>query len=347
MHPRRVALPPPVAYSSKASLDAAAQSDINGILKQLKACTRRLQTAYASHALELQVLERLYYKGKNQHRTALFWRSVVEIRRYGARVEEMELYGLVERMRVSFWGEAALQNTKLLKGPWTHHPDAVTVMFVLQRCSEACSLLKKAQERLSAAYHSLTLVMQTAAFLQLVLTLVAITSKFSSLLTEIQSCMELARVVCYQMLQLIDPELARKESRSLPSEYLGQETTAASQSQTEALLYSPDRTVTVDEDVGSVLVRRVTRSVVELPRAPVPPADATPTELSPPLLEDLNMVSPTIVTTVRTISARENGAPSNGGPPQIAQKRKNESTTLQKKAKKKKKRDEIDDIFGL
>ncbi|TFY67272.1 hypothetical protein EVJ58_g1733 [Rhodofomes roseus] len=304
MHPRRVALPPPVAYSSKASLDAAAQSDINGILKQLKACTRRLQTAYASHALELQVLERLYYKGKNQHRTALFWRSVVEIRRYGARVEEMELYGLVERMRVSFWGEAALQN-------------------------------------------SLTLVMQTAAFLQLVLTLVAITSKFSSLLTEIQSCMELARVVCYQMLQLIDPELARKESRSLPSEYLGQETTAASQSQTEALLYSPDRTVTVDEDVGSVLVRRVTRSVVELPRAPVPPADATPTELSPPLLEDLNMVSPTIVTTVRTISARENGAPSNGGPPQIAQKRKNESTTLQKKAKKKKKRDEIDDIFGL
>jgi len=30
---------------------------------------------------EWQILERLYYKGKNQHRSALFWRHVGEVRR--------------------------------------------------------------------------------------------------------------------------------------------------------------------------------------------------------------------------------------------------------------------------
>ena len=109
MAARRVARPPPINYLPKSSLDSAAQSSINSILKQLKSCTRRLQTALASHALELRVLERLYYKGKNQHRTALFWRNVTELRRYGERVDGMDLYGLVERMRVTFWGEAALQ----------------------------------------------------------------------------------------------------------------------------------------------------------------------------------------------------------------------------------------------
>ena len=108
MAARRVAVPPPISYIPRATLDPGAQSSINSILKQLKSCTRRLQAALASHALELRVLERLYYKGKNQHRPALFWRSVAEIRRYGARVEGMDLYGVVERMRVAFWGEAAL-----------------------------------------------------------------------------------------------------------------------------------------------------------------------------------------------------------------------------------------------
>lgn len=109
MPARRVALPPPVTYLPKASLDSTALPGINSVLKQLKSCTRRLQAALASHALELRVLERLYYKGKNQHRTALFWRNVSEIRRYGERVEIMDLYGLVERMRIAFWGETGLQ----------------------------------------------------------------------------------------------------------------------------------------------------------------------------------------------------------------------------------------------
>ena len=34
------------------------------------------------------MLERLYYKGKNQHRTALFWQRVAEMRKFGERVDE-------------------------------------------------------------------------------------------------------------------------------------------------------------------------------------------------------------------------------------------------------------------
>lgn len=51
---------------------------------------------------------------------------------------------------------------------------------------------------------SFTLVMQTAAFLQLILTLTAITSRLSSLVAEVQSCTELAQTACLQLAHTLD-----------------------------------------------------------------------------------------------------------------------------------------------
>jgi hypothetical protein len=59
------------------------------------------------HANEAQVLERLYYKGKNQHRGALFWRRVGETRRYSARLGGIHIDDVVEILRYSFFGEGA------------------------------------------------------------------------------------------------------------------------------------------------------------------------------------------------------------------------------------------------
>ncbi|KZT68972.1 hypothetical protein DAEQUDRAFT_727148 [Daedalea quercina L-15889] len=346
MAARRVVPPPPVAYLPKASLDSAAQSDINSVLKQLKTCTRRLQTALASHALEMQVLERLYYKGKNQHRTALFWRNVTEIRRYGERMAGMGLYGLAERMRISFWGEAALQNTKLLKGSWSHSPDAKTVMFVMRRCSDACSLLQKARDRLSAAYHSFTLVMQTAAFLPLVLTLVAITSRLDLLLVEVQSSMEVAQTACRRLLQILDPEMADDSRHVIDHDFPRPRERTSIKMQAATERNTPDGTLPllVDEDVGSILVRRSTTSVARA--SPEPKQDIVLPDDVSLLREDLNMVPTAIVRP--TNSARESHlSPTSNIVVQTPVKRKAEGDTQQKKAKKRKKRDEIDDIFGL
>lgn len=93
-----------IVYTPKTALNAADQSSIDSILKDLKICTRRLHTAFQSQQMELQILERLYYKGKNQHRSALFWRRIEEIRRYGLRLTRQDTHSLVEGMRMSFWG---------------------------------------------------------------------------------------------------------------------------------------------------------------------------------------------------------------------------------------------------
>lgn len=103
--PRRHLAPPPLVCSPRASLDAANTPVVDAVLKQLKACSRRLQAALASHRTELQVLERLYYKGKNQHRTALFWQRVAEMRKLGGRVDEMHMDDTVESLRLAFWGD--------------------------------------------------------------------------------------------------------------------------------------------------------------------------------------------------------------------------------------------------
>lgn len=105
---RFVDIPAPVA-SPRQTLAPDLYAIIDSILKDLKICARRLQAAFTSHQAELRVLERLYSKGNNQHRTALFWRRVADVRRCGRRVDETKLPELVDRFRLSFWGETAQQ----------------------------------------------------------------------------------------------------------------------------------------------------------------------------------------------------------------------------------------------
>jgi trans-aconitate methyltransferase len=106
---RRSRLPPSLSRAAKSSLDATLHPHIDSALKQLKSCARSLQLVLSTFSDELQILHRLYYKGKNQHRPALFWRRVTEMRRYADRVEELSLLSLVDSLRYSFFGEEAQQ----------------------------------------------------------------------------------------------------------------------------------------------------------------------------------------------------------------------------------------------
>jgi len=101
----RLARSPPLSSSPRSSLDASHHRSINAVLKDLQTCSRRLHAALSTHRDELQILERLYYKGKNQHRSALFWKRVVEVRRYGHRLAEMAMPVVLDRLRSAFFGE--------------------------------------------------------------------------------------------------------------------------------------------------------------------------------------------------------------------------------------------------
>ncbi|EIW60456.1 uncharacterized protein TRAVEDRAFT_165252, partial [Trametes versicolor FP-101664 SS1] len=255
--PRRHLAPPPLVCSPRASIDPVDTPEIDGVLKQLKACSRRLQAALACHRTELQVLERLYYKGKNQHRTALFWQRVAEMRKLGERVDEMNMDDAVESLRLAFWGDPSSRTPKLLKGPWTHCPDAKVLLFVMERCSACCTLVDRARERLLRAYESFTLMMQTGAFLQLVLALAAIASRLSLVLSEVRSALEVSWAASYRALQTLFPAEVAKVKKLVDTN----STAALPPAPVPSIsTFTPSDVVpepgdVPDEDLGSALVR--------------------------------------------------------------------------------------------
>ncbi|KAJ7156018.1 hypothetical protein C8R43DRAFT_998843 [Mycena crocata] len=192
--------PPTLTHTLKGSLDQSLHVHIDAALKNLKPCARRLQPVLDMFSDELQILHQLYYKGKNQHRGALFLRRVEEMRRYGDRVEELSLLSLVDSLRYSFFAEELQPTPKLLKGSWTHYPDTASVSFVLERIGGALILVQKMHERLGHAYHLVTLAMQTGAFIQLILTLAGITSRMDNLVLELAAVLELTWAAIHRIL---------------------------------------------------------------------------------------------------------------------------------------------------
>ena len=93
----------------RALVPHALHTTINAILKDLKICSRRIQHALDSHADEVQLLNRVYYKSKNQHRGALFWRRLEEMRRYSERLDKAIILSTLDEMRTSFFGPEAKQ----------------------------------------------------------------------------------------------------------------------------------------------------------------------------------------------------------------------------------------------
>jgi hypothetical protein len=85
-------------------LGSQIHSIVDVLLKEIKLSSRELRKILATFRLELELLDRLFYKNKNQHRGALFWRKVTEMRRFGHRLDRCKPGGLVEDTRRWFWG---------------------------------------------------------------------------------------------------------------------------------------------------------------------------------------------------------------------------------------------------
>lgn len=101
---QRSSVLPTLTYLPRSSLHASTHTKIDTALKQLKSHSRRLKACIEAYETELSLLRRLYYKGKNQHRAAVFWRRVDEIRRYGERICGSSVHSTSQSLQYSFFG---------------------------------------------------------------------------------------------------------------------------------------------------------------------------------------------------------------------------------------------------
>lgn len=167
---------PPHAPGSipRESIPYASITCIDGALKALRVASKRVNAVSSSHELELGILVRLHYKNKNQHRGALFWRRVEEVKRLALRLQELALPALLDQTRLAFHASDAVQqkcaaivlpcsaavsyatcsSTKKLKGAWTHSPDPNYLAFVLERVQSACALIDAVRRPASPMSHA-------------------------------------------------------------------------------------------------------------------------------------------------------------------------------------------------
>ncbi|KIJ69422.1 hypothetical protein HYDPIDRAFT_24260 [Hydnomerulius pinastri MD-312] len=197
--------PPTISLLPRSSFESDRHRDVDALLKDLKACSRRLRVAMSSFTDELRVLERLYYKSKNQHRMALFFKRVPEIRRYGQRLVELDLPERVDLLRASFVGLNSTKDQKALRSTWNHVPESPYVSFMMERLTSCSTLVCKMRERLEEVYHHFALAMQSGAFIQLVILFAAISSRMSALLPELEEVLRLGTSICDRLLAILDP----------------------------------------------------------------------------------------------------------------------------------------------
>ncbi|KAA1469494.1 hypothetical protein DENSPDRAFT_918632 [Dentipellis sp. KUC8613] len=130
-------------FIPRATLDLPCQETVDVFLKEIKTPIRRTKLVLSVLTGESGVLERLYYKGKNQHGASLFWQRLSEMRRYSRRLQDMDLLGLLEAVRASFYSPEPTTSSKRLKGAWTHYPAAPYFTFVLGQLRVATLLTQK------------------------------------------------------------------------------------------------------------------------------------------------------------------------------------------------------------
>lgn len=137
----------------KSTIHASQHRVVDSQLKSLKLVTRRLQSVTKILETEVLILHRLFYKNKNQHRTALFWRNICEIRRYSQRIVSLKLLDNLQSLRVMFHGSAAMpvsqaqlssqMSNNSARGSWTCLPSRRDFLNISTQLAVARKLSEK------------------------------------------------------------------------------------------------------------------------------------------------------------------------------------------------------------
>lgn len=269
----------------------------------------------------------------------------------------MNVLDTVEALRYSFWdagpqkygatgfcdSEMTLSNPspKALKSAWTHLPDAKTVRNTVDRLHDYLTFANSMDSHLTKAYNHLVLDLKTGAFLQLILTLIAITSRMSMLLSEIGSALEQAWTSCYRLHLILDPSgsfgprMVHGHFKTTHPEPPPQATSAQ-----QTTLAIPD----LDEDVGSSIEAQqavVASGSVDALDAVIPSSNEQDFMFAAPAT-DTRAVARTVVSR-KEIKVKSEKALKRSVK-DVVEEDKDSGT---KPKKKKKKKDEIDAIFGF
>ncbi|KAF5330901.1 hypothetical protein D9619_005553 [Psilocybe cf. subviscida] len=169
-------------YLPRASVEAVHYAAIDNELKSLKLLSRRIQSAIAAHLVELQILHRLFYKNKNQHRGALFWRNISEVRRYAEKLQDLDVLNAINAFRNAFHGE---DSSFTGKGPWTHVPSDKMMLDFEKYCDIVSRLSEKTSTICLNAYRMFHRSMQSGAFLQVLLMFIAMASRMRLISAEL------------------------------------------------------------------------------------------------------------------------------------------------------------------
>ncbi|KAL0946945.1 hypothetical protein HGRIS_013104 [Hohenbuehelia grisea] len=322
---------PTLIYTARTELSPNLYGPTDAVLKELKIFSRKLQTAASDFAEELQILDRLFYKGKNQHRSALFWKRVCEVRRYGQRVCGLNVQNLLHELRCSFFGRDAFDNAKILKGSWNSIPNYEYTAFVLERLAACSRLTEQMQAALERAYSYFSLGMQSGAFIQLIVVLAALVSRMNTLISEIRDMSRSSWTALYCFLRVLDP----KRSLKIPSLDGSLPTRRNRIDSTKPTLPLEPETrsdIAIHEDLGVPLAR---------------PQVSTPEE--GPVISEAVEISLNVAPALQppSVVARKVVKASNTAISKVKNSRDaSKSKGARQKAKKEKPRDEIDDIFG-
>ncbi|CAI2167835.1 9477_t:CDS:2 [Funneliformis geosporum] len=142
---------------------------------------------------ESNILERLYYKNKNQHQRSIYFRKIVEIRRILKRIKEMEINELMSGFIGNFYSTkiGKTQNT------WDQVPSQEMVVFVMNRLICVALLMNKALDTFIDAFDTFNALLRQTEFMSFALTCLAILARLNILtrvlLEEIKKCYGLLR----------------------------------------------------------------------------------------------------------------------------------------------------------
>ncbi|KAF8507240.1 hypothetical protein JB92DRAFT_2735747 [Gautieria morchelliformis] len=171
----------------RGSIGSVHHASIDVSLKELRHVSRRATAFSTPYHNELQLLERIYYKGKNQHRSALFWRKVLEMRRLGIRIGQMNFPGLVEDLRYAFYGTEDRSNPQILRCAWKQTPGSSSCAHLLSLLRSLCLLFDKVMQKRTLTFHRAFIQqIRTATFIPLAMSLISIASRLDFLVCELR-----------------------------------------------------------------------------------------------------------------------------------------------------------------
>ncbi|KAH9035346.1 hypothetical protein EDB85DRAFT_2087584 [Lactarius pseudohatsudake] len=137
------------ASLTRVSLYSSKHSSVDAFLKSLKMHMRKLSALLAQRVTVLVL--RIYYINNNQHCAALFWKRVVEARRYSPRLKSFDMSSFVNDLRRSFYSD---EPDAREPGCTTHsHPLSICFLDV---CT-CIALLDKTSVCMCVIYRMLTL----------------------------------------------------------------------------------------------------------------------------------------------------------------------------------------------